>query len=444
MREINNLGKLPPQAQDVERSILSTLITHPNAILNITSLKPLHFYNSKHELIYDALTVLQAQGNSDITHLVQHLKKIGKLEEVGGMYYISELMNEHSSTNNIEKYALIVQEKYLLRELINISTKTVSKSFDDTEDVFDVIGDTMTDITNLVDSVSARQDATINDLLVEYNERLIDIAAGKVMGITTFLPTLTDYFGGWQGQRSYVLAGRPGMGKSAIIMNDINYQLINGKSVLLFNLEMTNTDLVSRILGLRMQEPQSELNKGKVYNYENYKYHRDILSTDKLFISDQTRLTDIILKSKFHKSKHNIDIIYIDYLQLIKADGQNNRHGEVGYISRTIKQLAKDLNVPIISLAQLSRSVESRGGSKIPLLSDLKESGDIEQDADAVVFAYRPDYYGITETEDGTPAADLLQLIVAKNRSGQTGVLDYNWNGRLNLISENKELKNFL
>jgi replicative DNA helicase len=403
-----------------------------------------HFYNEKHGIIYEALTTLQAQGSSDVTHLIQHLKKNGKLEDVGGVYYINDLMNIYSNTSNIEQYALIIQEKYLMRELANITLKTASKSFDDTEDVFDLISDTMSDITDLVDSVSSRQDMTISELINEYNERLIDIASGKVMGITTFLPTLTDYFGGWQGQRSYILAGRPGMGKSAIIMNDINYQLLNGKSVLLFNLEMTNTDLVSRILGLRIHEPQSELNKGKINNYEIYKNERDILATDKLYISDKNRLTDIILKSKFHKSKHNIDIIYIDYLQLIRSDGQNNRHGEVGYISRTIKQLAKDLNVPIISLAQLSRSVESRGGAKIPLLSDLKESGDIEQDADAVMFAYRPDYYGITQTEDGTPAHDLLQLIVAKNRSGQTGVLDYNWNGRLNLISENKEVKDLL
>jgi replicative DNA helicase len=228
------------------------------------------------------------------------------------------------------------------------------------------------------------------------------------------------------------------MGKSAIIMNDIEHQLNNGVSVLLHNLEMTSTDLVSRLIGLRILEPQSELNKGKIQNYQAYKHERDILAKQKLFVSSKTRLSDIILTSKYYHAKEGVKVIYIDYLQLIKIGGKNNRNEEVGEVSRTLKELAKTLDVPVIALAQLSRSVESRGGAKIPMLSDLRESGDIEQDADAVTFAYRPEYYGITQMEDGSSAENVIQLIVAKNRSGQNGALTFNWSGMLNKITEVK------
>jgi replicative DNA helicase len=423
----------------MEKGVLGIFMNYPKSIYEVSFLKPEHFYHPQTKLVFDA--VLNANKNSqvDLLTVMHELKKSGKLEDVGGVHFLNELINQYCRVTNLEQYARIIQEKYMLRELSRVGYETINKASESDVDAFDLMGELLNQVGEINAGVVDKQSKGIEDLLNEYQTQIEAIATGQVMGVSTFLDSLTGYFGGWQNQRLYILAGRPGMGKSAIIMNDIEHQLNNGVSVLLHNLEMTSTDLVSRLIGLRILEPQSELNKGKIQNYQAYKHERDILAKQKLFVSSKTRLSDIILTSKYYHAKESVKVIYIDYLQLIKIGGKNNRNEEVGEVSRTLKELAKTLDVPVIALAQLSRSVESRGGAKIPMLSDLRESGDIEQDADAVTFAYRPEYYGITQLEDGTDARNVIQLIVAKNRSGQNGALTFNWSGMLNKITEVKD-----
>ena len=433
---MNVIDRIPPQAIELESSILGSIIVYPKKLYDISFLNPEHFYKPSHSVIFEAMHQVAKTNSIDLLTVVSQLKRTGKLEQAGGLMYINELSNQSIRPSNIEVYARLVLEKYMLRRVIELAAKTQQRGYDDSTDVFELIGDVLNGVSEINSGVVDKQSKGISDLLIEYQTQIEAIATGQVMGVETFLKSVSQYFGGWQNQRMYILAGRPGMGKSAIIMNDIEFQLKNGVSILLHNLEMTSTDLVSRLIGLRILEPQSELNKGKIQNYQAYKHERDILAKQKLFISSKTRLSDIILTSKYYHAKESIQIIYIDYLQLIKIGGKNNRNEEIGEVSRALKELAKTLDIPIIALAQLSRSVETRGGAKIPMLSDLRESGDIEQDADAVVFAYRPDYYGIKETEDGQPTENLMQLIVAKNRSGQNGVLSFNWSGVLNKITE--------
>lgn len=433
---MKTLDRVPPQSLEIEKGVLGIFMNYPKAIYDVSFLHPKHFYHLQTQTVFECVLSAANKSDVDLLTVMHQLKSAGKLEDVGGVQFLNELVNQYCRVTNLEQYARIIQEKYMLRELSRVGHETVSKALENDIDAFDLMGEVLNQVGEISAGVVDKQSKGISDLLNEYQTQIEAIATGQVMGVETFLKSVSQYFGGWQNQRMYILAGRPGMGKSAIIMNDIEFQLNNGVSILLHNLEMTSTDLVSRLMGLRILEPQSELNKGKIQNYQAYKHERDILAKQKLFISSKTRLSDIILTSKYYNAKESIQIIYIDYLQLIKIGGKNNRNEEIGEVSRSLKELAKTLDIPIIALAQLSRSVETRGGAKIPMLSDLRESGDIEQDADAVVFAYRPDYYGIKETEDGLTTENLMQLIVAKNRSGQNGVLSFNWSGILNKITE--------
>lgn len=433
---MNAIDRVPPNVVEMEKGVLGVLMNYPKSIYEISFLSPAHFYNEQTKLVFEAIVSTAKKSDVDLLTVMQELTRTGKLEYVGGIHFLNELVNQYCRVSNLEQYARLIQEKYMLRELSRVGMETINKTHESDVDAFDLMGEVLNQVGEINAGVVDKQSKGIGDLVNEYQTQIEAMATGEVMGVETFLSSLSKYFGGWQNQRLYILAGRPAMGKSAIIMNDIEFQLNRNVPALLHNLEMTSTDLVSRLIGLRILEPQSELNKGKIQNYQAYKHERDILAAQKLFISSKNRLSDIILTSKYYHAKEGIKVVYIDYLQLIKIGGKNNRNEEVGEISRSLKELAKTLNIPIIALAQLSRSVETRGGAKIPMLSDLRESGDIEQDADAVVFAYRPDYYNIKETEDGLPTENLMQLIVAKNRSGQNGVLSFNWSGILNKITE--------
>jgi replicative DNA helicase len=350
------------------------------------------------------------------------------LEAAGGAAYISSLTNRVASSAHIQYWARIIAEKYIKRELIRVSSEIIRDSYDETKDVFDLLNSAESGLFQIAENNMRQQVNNMQNVVREAIQEIEKAAQNTdgISGVPSGFFDLDKITSGWQRSDMIVLAARPGMGKTAFVLSMARNTAVDyNKGVAVFSLEMSAVQLVKRLIASEARLSAEKLRKGDLKEHEFQQMHSRIskLATAPIFIDDTPGLSifDFRAKCRRLKAQHNIELIIIDYLQLMSAKdgkGGGNREQEISTISRSIKEIAKELNVPIVALAQLSRSVEQRGGDKRPMLSDLRESGAIEQDADIVSFIYRPEYYGLVKDDDGNSNQGIGEIIIAKHRNG--------------------------
>ncbi|EHQ30203.1 replicative DNA helicase [Mucilaginibacter paludis] len=430
----SGLGKLPPQATDLEEAVLGALMLEKDALSSVIDiLKPEVFYRDSHQKIFQAIrTLFEKTSPVDILTVTSQLRMQGELEMIGGAYYITELTNRVASAANIEYHSRIIIQKYLQRELIRISTEVINSAYEDTTDVLDLLDKAEKNLFDIAQNNLRRDSRKMDDIL---HESLKEIEALKdkkdgLTGVASGFTELDRMTSGWQKSDLVIIAARPAMGKTAFVLTCARNAAVDfNRPVVVFSLEMSSVQLVNRLISGEARIEQEKIRKGRLEEWEWEQIHSKIgrLEQAPLIIDDTPALNIFEFRAKCRrlKSQHDIQLIIIDYLQLMhgKSDGKGgNREQEIGSISRALKSVAKELNVPVIALSQLSRAVESRpGGAKRPMLSDLRESGSIEQDADMVLFLYRPEYYGLEFDEDNNPTQGVGEVIIAKHRNGETG-----------------------
>src|SRR5687767_9626608 len=429
-------GKLPPQAKDLEEAVLGAIMLEKGAFDTIVEiLKPECFYVDAHQRIFKSMQGL-AQKNQpiDILTVTEELRSREELEMIGGPYYVTRLTNAVVSSANIEAHAKIILQKFIQRELIRISGEIIGDAYEDSTDVFDLLDDAESKLFEITNNHLRKNFDTIDSVLVKTIQRIEDLRHKNedITGVPSGYSSLDRVTYGWQNTDLIILAARPAVGKTAFALNLARNAAMHATKptpVALFSLEMSAGQLVQRILAAESEIWLEKIARGKLEEHEMKQlYARGIqrLAQAPLFIDDTPALNIFELRAKCRrlKNKHNIGLIIIDYLQLMSGTGENrnsNREQEISNISRNLKALAKELSVPIIALSQLSREVEKRGakdGTKMPQLSDLRESGAIEQDADMVMFLYRPEYYDITTNEMGENNCGETHVKIAKHRNG--------------------------
>lgn len=425
-------GKLPPQALDLEEAVLGAVMLEKDAIIEVIDiLKPESFYKDEHLKIFQAIVNLFATEKAiDILTVPEELRKVGQLDEVGGIAYITQLTSRVASAAHIEFHARIVQQKYIQRELIRVSSEIQNKAFDDGIDVNELLDFSESELFNVAQGHIKKEAAPMN-MLVKDAITLIQEAAKRddnLSGIPSGYTKLDRITSGWQNSDLAIVAGRPSMGKTAFVLSMTrNMAVDHGKAVAIFSLEMSSIQLVNRLIVSEAEITSDKIRVGNLTDneWERLDYRIKRLEDAKIFIDDTPAISIFELRAKCRRLKrqHDIDIIIIDYLQLMSGSGNSggNREQEVSTISRSLKSVAKELNVPVIALSQLNRSVEIRTGSKRPQLSDLRESGAIEQDADIVMFIHRPEKYGILQDDEGNSLKGLAEIILAKHRNGALG-----------------------
>jgi len=440
-------GKVQPQAVDLEEAVLGAIMLEKDALTSVIDiLKPDVFYKDQHKTIYKAIISLFTKSEPvDILTVTSELKKSGELEMAGGAYYITQLTNRVASSANVEYHAHIIIQKYIQRELIRISSEIIKDSFEDTMDVFDMLDKAEQQLFTVSDSNLRRNTMDMNTLV---REALHYIEAAKnqqaeLRGVPSGFTEIDRITAGWQRSDLIILASRPGMGKTAFALSMARNMAVDfRKPVAIFSLEMSSVQLVTRLISAESMLPAEKLRKGDLADYEWEQLNSKIskLIDAPIFIDDTPALSIFELRAKCRrlKAQHNIEMVFVDYLQLMVGgyDRQGNREQEISNISRSLKSLAKELDIPVLALSQLSRAVETRGGSKKPILSDLRESGAIEQDADLVLFIYRPEYYQITELDDGTPTNGLAVISIAKHRNGALGERNLKFTARYARFSD--------
>jgi replicative DNA helicase len=421
-------GKVPPQATDLEEAVLGAMMIESNALTSIIDiLRPEMFYKEHHQIIYKAiLSLFNHSEPVDILTVTNELKKSGELDLVGGAYYITQLTNRIASAANIEFHSRIIIQKFIQRELIRISTEIQHEAFDDSVDVFDMLDNAERNLFSISETNIRRSTEDMHSLVREAVKQ-IEAATnqeGHISGVPSGFTELDRVTAGWQKSDLIIVAARPSMGKTAFVLSIAKNVAIDFKKpVAFFSLEMSAVQLVTRLISSETELDASKLKRGLLEKYEWTQLNEKIkgLIGAKLYIDDTPALSIFELRAKCRrlKAQYNVELIIIDYLQLMAGTGDKsgNREQEISTISRSLKALAKELSIPIIALSQLSRAVETRGGPKRPILSDLRESGAIEQDADLVLFLYRPEYYKIDDI-DGRPTKGLAEVIIAKHRNG--------------------------
>lgn len=427
-----DIGKIPPQATEIEQVVLGAMMLEKEALndtINIITKES--FYDPRHQFIYGAMHDLFASTKPvDLITVTDRLQKNGELEAAGGVAYIAQLTNRVASSAHIEFHARIIAEKFIKRELIKVSSEIIRDSYDDTFDVFDLLNKAESNLFQIAESNMTKQASSMQHIV---GDAIAEIEKARnnpdgISGTPSGFHDLDKITSGWQKSDMIVIAARPGMGKTALVLSmarntAVDYNL----GVAVFSLEMSAVQLVKRLIAGEARIDSEKLRKGNLADHEFQQLHSRItaLSAAPIFIDDTPAISifDFRAKCRRLKAQHDIQLVIIDYLQLMTAKdgkGSGNREQEISNISRSIKEIAKELNIPIIALAQLSRSVEQRGGDKKPILSDLRESGAIEQDADIVSFIYRPDYYGIVKDDDGNSNHGIGEIIIAKHRNGKT------------------------
>lgn len=435
--------KIPPQAIDIEEAVLGAIMIDKKGIDEVINiLIPEIFYNPEHKEIFKVIKKLFHEAQPiDLYTISNQLKKEGKIEQIGGDYYLIFLTKKVISSAHIEIYVRILQQKFILRNLIDISSRIIEKSYNDAIDVFELLSIAESNIFNLTQNHIKKNYESSKSLIYQAIERIKNVELSKgLSGITSGFKKIDAITSGWQKSDFIVIAGRPGMGKTAFMLTMArNIVVDNIAPVVIFSLEMSSIQLITRLISSETGISSQKLHRGQLSNsewkllYKKVKY----LEEAQFFIDDTPGLSVFDLRAKCRRlvSKRGVGIIFIDYLQLMTIGNVNknyNREQEISIISRSLKSIAKELDVPVIALTQLSRAVETRGGTRRPLLSDLRESGAIEQDADIVSFIYRPEYYGFRnwDTEERSDCNGEAEIILAKNRHG---IID---NIRLRFINE--------
>ena len=436
----SNLGKLPPQATDLEAALLGAIMLERDTIqLVLDILDPEDFYEEAHKSIFRSVVLLFSNSQPvDILTVTQTLRKQGKLEQVGGAHYVTELTTLVNSAANSEYHARLIKEQAMKRALIRMCSSTETGAYDEREDVFVLMERLQNDLFRIAGTFHRRQAQRLSTALIDYTRELQ--ARGKnaraLTGVPSGYTALDRATGGWQKTDLIIIAARPAMGKTAFVLNCLRNAALMEMGVAMFSLEMSLLQLTGRLVSIETEIETGILRRGGLTDEQWSHYHAKTSRLHHLpvWIDDTPELSILALKTKARKLvAEGANLIIVDYLQLMAADkGSNNRNREqeIGAISRSLKGIAKELNVPVIALAQLSRAVESRGGSKRPQLSDLRDSGSIEQDADVVCFLHRPEYYGITEDEHGQSTANMAELIIAKHRNGSLEDIPLRFYGR--------------
>jgi len=424
-------GLIPPQAIEVEKSVLGAILLQQDALVKVIDLlKPEYFYDPRHKVIYETMIELfHESAPIDLLTVTESLRKKEKLNEIGGPAYLASLTISVASAANIEFHARIVVEKYLKRELIHFGQKTIQKAFQEREDVFDLLEETEKDLFRLSENHLRRQVLPVRDVLGRTIQRLEEIRKkdSHYTGIPSGFHDLDRITSGWQPSDLIIIAARPSMGKTAFALSIARYAaVVNQIPTVFFSLEMSAMQLVTRLLCA-----EANLDSRRVQNadlspeeWELLLRASRVLAQAPLFIDDTAALSIYELRAKARRlrAEKRIELVIVDYLQLMRGmvSKNINREQEVATISRSLKELAKELEIPVIALAQLNRAVETRQNKK-PLLSDLRESGSIEQDADLILFIDRPERYGVLTYEDGTPTEGMATVIIGKHRNGPTG-----------------------
>jgi replicative DNA helicase len=419
-------GRIPPQAVDVEMSVLGAMLIEKEAIARaLDLLNEDAFYKEAHRFIFQGMIALFDRSEPvDIVTLTEELKRRGVLEKVGGSYYLTELTERITSAANIEYHAKIVLEKALMRQLIASSNEISGRAYENTEDAFDLLDEAEQKIFKISEQHLKRSFVSMNQALHQTMEMLENIH-GKHSGITgvpTGFTALDNITGGFQKSDLIVVAGRPAMGKTALVLSAArNASIDYDKPVAFFSLEMSAQQLVLRLICAEARVDQHKVRTGRLpedqWQYLSTRIGK--LAKAKLFIDDSPSLGILELRAKSRrlKAEHDVQMIIVDYLQLMQGPkGLDSREREISTISRSLKALAKELDVPVLALSQLNRAVEARS-DKRPQLADLRESGAIEQDADVVMFVHRPEAYGIRE-EGGESTEGVAEIIVGKQRNG--------------------------
>lgn len=445
-------GKLPPQALELEEAVLGAMMIDKKGIDDVIDmLHPEAFYKESNQRIYKAIYFLfESSQPIDLLTVSNQLKAQGDLDFVGGDFYLISLTQKVASSAHIEYHARIILQKYIQRRLITISNEIIQESYDETVDVFDLLDDAESKIFEVTQGNIKKSSEDAYSLVKQAIDKIEEISIQKGMsGVQSGFNKIDDVTSGWQPSDLIIIAARPGMGKTAFVMSMAKNIAINSKKgVAIFSLEMSSVQLITRMISSETNLPSEKLRRGNLlaHEWEQLNVKVKDLSNAPIYIDDTPSLSIFDLRAKARRlvSQHDIKIIIIDYLQLMTTGANNktgNREQEISAISRSLKALAKELEIPVIALSQLSRAVETRGGSKRPLLSDLRESGAIEQDADIVSFIYRPEYYKLTEWDDDdrTNCEGQAEFIIAKHRNGGLDNVRLKFTGHLAQFSNLEE-----
>lgn len=426
-----DFGKMPPQVLEMEELLLGCLLLESDRYYEIIEfIDSESFYKDAHQKIFVSIEkLIQNEVRCDIALATEQLRKDNVLDEIGGPYYITTLTGRIASAANIQEYALHIRDCFIKRELIRVSTDICNKAYDTTEDTNEVVEFAETSIFNITNKSAGGKATHIKDILQECQEGILKAYESdeKIIGIPTGSQKLDRLTNGWQEPDLIIIAARPSMGKTAVMLFHVVAAALSGINVLIFSLEMSKKQLVNRLISKDSDVSPMVLSSGRFNENKLDDIDAAIKSLEILgiYIDDTAgiSITDLKARSRKAKQKHDIGLICVDYLQLMAGSKNNkgNREGEVSEISRGLKMNSKNLEIPTIALSQLNRSVESRAGDKRPQLSDLRESGAIEQDADLVMFIHRPEKYGILEDENMESTEGMTELILSKHRNGSIG-----------------------
>jgi len=424
-------GKIPPQALDLEEAVLGAIMLEKDAILSVLDiLEPGSFYKEAHQTIFEvAQSLSQQEKPIDLLTVTEELRKREKLEAVGGAVYISQLTSRVGSAAHLEYHARIVAQKYIQRELIRVSSEIQERAFDEGSDVDDLLDFSERELLNIAEGHIKKETIKLSNLIKSALEQIEEAGKTKdsLSGVPSGFTRLDRLTSGWQKSDLIILAARPSMGKTAFVLSMArNMAVDHSRPVAFFSLEMSSIQLVNRLIIGETQLASDKIRTGNLENYEweQLEYKIKDLEQAPIYVDDTPAISIFEFRAKCRrlKQKYDIQAVVIDYLQLMTGSKDTgSREQEVSNISRSLKSVAKELDIPIIALSQLNRSVEMRSGNKRPQLSDLRESGAIEQDADLVLFIHRPEYYGMDVDEEGNSLKGVAEIIVAKHRNGPTG-----------------------
>lgn len=426
------ISRIPSHDIELEQLILGAILLDGKAVVTVMGhLSPERFYDPKNATVFEVMSELYVQNSPiDLLTVTQAVRKKRLLDQAGGPAYIASLTNRVASTANLDQWCLFLNEHYMKREFVRISSQVHDLSFDGTTDVFDIYDRFTSQMSQIFNKSVKTTMSHVSELTEKVAESVIsrESTITGVSGLTTGIASVDRLIGGHQKSDLLYMAGRPGMGKTAMALSEMLSMAVSGVPVAFFSLEMSSSQVILRLLSMLTGINGSKLMKYKLDTDEmrNFQMKKDYLNTLPIYIDDTAGLSvfDLRTRVKTMVEKHSVSIVYIDYVQLLGSGARRagqNREQEISTISRNLKLIAKECDLPVIALSQLSRAVEARA-EKRPMLSDLRESGSLEQDADIVVFLYRPEYYGVLADEAGNSIEGMGEYIVAKQRNGSTGI----------------------
>ncbi|MEA1887752.1 MAG: replicative DNA helicase [Bacteroidota bacterium] len=423
-----DMGRVPPQAIDMEEAVLGAIMLEKEAIITVLDiLKPESFYKDVHQRIYEAIISLnQRELPVDLYTVTEELRSEGELDNIGGPVYLTQLTSKVVSAAHVEFHAKIVAQKFIQRELIRVTSEIQGRAFDDSNDINELLDYSENELFQIAEGNIKREVSPLNLVLKEAIHEIEEASKREdaLVGVPSGFTKLDRLTSGWQRSDLIIIAARPSMGKTAFALTMArNMSIDHKKSVAFFSMEMSAVQLVNRLIVAETELPSNRIKNGRLKEDEWKQLETKIktLEDASIYIDDTPAISVFELRAKCRRlsAQHKLDIAIVDYLQLMTGPRDaGSREQEVSSISRALKSISKELDVPIVALSQLNRSVEVRGGNKRPQLSDLRESGAIEQDADMVIFIHRPEKYGFTTLDNDMPSKGIAEIILAKNRNG--------------------------